>query len=257
MVHTELEAGIMVEIYRDYKNSSNFEGVAILLEKKSIGDSYYLDLEEIRIPYTTKSSLTTLPDPVQIQLNKLYQYLYDFCTSNNAEVKDFVRTLKALCSKDIHSYNNMYQEVQLWKDKFLYTPHYINNILRVETKYIVRYFQQKFIKDWRPTLFRLEKWLVEFPTQKHPFTGDILFNSPFRTTRWISIILAISPSEESKTHDLSRFTTYNGRNVLDIYETEDDDEFDGVDIMGFILDDNWVIDEIENDEYYEIEDKRN
>lgn len=80
--------------------------------------------------------------------------------------------------------------------------HCIHNVLNVPTTYIVRYIQQTQIKDWRPTIFRGEKWLVVT-------TSDDPFHIPFTTSRWVRVLVRISPKDTGT--DLCKYTTYNAR----------------------------------------------
>lgn len=191
MYYVSLKPNQKVDIYLNCKSDDPvFEAEAILIKKEEVGLSYSLDYEQLEYPPTLKSSLHK-SDPKVDEMRQIHDYLHSYLGEDqkNKKIIAFREQLHKLCNRKRESYNNMYRCVEDWKKRYEDTPHSINNIFEVPTKYIVRYIQQKKIKNWRPTLFVAERWLIET-------TSDDPFHIPFRTHRWIPVLLRISPREE-------------------------------------------------------------
>lgn len=244
MYNSNLKKGDIVKIYTNYKDDTKYEGIAKLVKFDKKGDTFYEDYEELYITENTRSSLKIKLSHKQKQLNALYEFLDNYFKSINPFIRSFKDEMRKNCNKKIYSYYKMYEICQKYKDiasnnstislNTIFNTTDINNI--------IRYFQQKHLKNWRPTLFSSERWLVEFLPQYDP-DNNILFNKPFLTYRYIKIIVKISPNEETKIDDLVKYTTYNGKTQLLQDDIEDDlDELDlSVDFLFDQNDENLII----------------
>lgn len=213
-----LEENRIVPCYTDYKNEKGFQGYCILIEKISEDDTFYVDNEELIFKSSDEddmsSSLTKVPSSVRKKI-KLVEYIEFLLENRSRSVRQFKSQMKKLTDRSPSSYYDMYNLVQTYKTKYMDSKLSIKNILAIDTEILVRYFQQKYLKGWRPSLYRSEKWLVEFYPQTHE--GKVLFNSPFRTSRRIRTLVKISPKDEGKGKDsLSRLTTYNNVSSLSL-----------------------------------------
>lgn len=226
MINEKLRKGDVVPIYLKAKNDEIFEGMAKLISLVEQGDSFYEDCERLKPPKVYKTSLTSEMTDKQQKNEEIFNILEHYFSSNNPDTIEFWKSLKKLCSRKSGSYNAMFIQVELYKDELFGSAHQLNGMfMQVPTKYIVRYAQQKFIQKWTPTLFRLERWLVEIQPKDR-------FSTKHRTTRKIKVLLKISPHENQKAGDLIRYTTYDGDNIAGFtefktkYTMQNDDEDD-------------------------------
>ena len=226
MYNIKLKPGSIVKIYTDYKNDLKYEGLARLIKFDKYGDSFYEDFEEIYVDNNIKSSLKTKLSVRQLESNNRYDNLIKFFESMNPVIRSFKEEMRKACNKKITSYDKMMEVYYKYKGIAQNNRTSSLNILfdLVDHVTLIRFFQQRYIKDWKPTLFISERWLVEFLPQ-YDEENNILFYSEFRTYRYIKKVSKICPSEEAKTDDLVRFTTYNGKNQNVVFD-EDDDEPD-------------------------------
>lgn len=227
MYNSNLKKGDIVKIYTNYKSDLNYEGIAKLLKFNKKGDTFYEDYEQLYVIENTKSSLKTKISHKQKQLNTLYEFLDTYFKSVNPFIRNFKDEMKKNCNKKIQSYYKMYEICKKYHDIAKNNSTISLNTIFNVTNYdnIIRYFQQTYLKNWRPTLFSSERWLVEFLPQYDP-ENNILFNKSFTTYRYIKVLVKISPNEETKIDDLAKYTTYNGKTQLLQEDTEDDFEND-------------------------------
>jgi hypothetical protein len=187
MYNIELKKGNIVDIYEQPKNeNSKIECKAVLVERDlSYSCVYIMDYEQMYKPNLIKSSLSNKPDIFQIELNNIFEYIQHFFESDNIEVQVLKNKLKRITNKKIDNYNKLF--IFLEKTKAYYKEykktHSINNLFAIKTKYIVRYCQQTFIKEWTPTLFELQKWKVKLINPEDPFY------IPMMTHRYVCRIL--------------------------------------------------------------------
>lgn len=214
MVNIELQEGQIVASYRHYKNDEVFEGHCILVEKISEDDTFYVDGEEL-VPKSfdlSSSSLNKTSGSTKRRI-KLVRYLDLILANPSPTIRKFSRAVKSVTNRDITSYNRIYSIVESYKKKYDGSNNSIKNILLIDSTTLSRYFQQKYIQGWRPSLYRSEKWVVEFYPQTH--NGVTIFNSPFRTSRRFKILVKIAPQDEGRGREsLCRLTTYNGMSSL-------------------------------------------
>lgn len=207
----------IVPCYRDYKNNRDFEGYCVLIEKVSVTDTFYSDDEEVdflnsNISTDTKGSSNLSKTSHTIRKNdKLNSYIRENLNTQNKNVLAFATRMRRVAGTKRNVHSQLSAIITEYRKKFANTPARVNNLLILETSVLIKFFQQeKLGTKWRPTIYHAERWLVEFHPQRHPTTGRVLFNSPFRTHRKFREVVCISPSDEGRgSQSLSKLTTYN------------------------------------------------
>jgi hypothetical protein len=209
--NVNIKIGDKVPIFRDPKNNKKYEGVARLIRLDDYKDTFYEDYEKLYQNSHTKSSLGKKPDKRQRILNDKHQYIQRYYERGAPDIDTFFNALRSKCSRKHKSFNNMMDVCDNFFDSYKDDPtNIIHNLFNECTHTeLIRFVQQIKIKDWSPTLFRLERWLVEFEPQAD-LERNVLFNTPFRTYRNIRTLVKISPIESSTKVSLSKYTTYNG-----------------------------------------------
>ena len=185
--------GDIVEVFTEPKNQySKIEGKFELLKFLEYGNTYYLDYEKLENQEKINSSSLTRKDKSKERFNKLYKLLDLYFNSTNPIVQDLSRNLKKKTKPTYKSYADMHQYLSLFRKQHsnINDTHFINNILSIDNEYIVRYFHQKYIRDWKPTLYRLERWTVKLVPESS-------FDIAYVCNRWIPTIYSICANEKS------------------------------------------------------------
>lgn len=208
MYNTLLEAGNQVSIFSEFKEERKYEGEAILLERLEIGDTFFIDEFVASNP-----AMDFTPNKRKEAFNeKLNEVFNNLSVQTRSAKKFFIQIMKLRCNK-LNDYNNMLKCVYKWKDelhKEVLLGKYDNDdrfkrILReVPSKFIVRYFQQ-YNKKVNNSIFRYEKWLVEFIIDEQGgFTS-------YKAAKKIRVIVKNNYREKNGFSELSLLTTYNGK----------------------------------------------
>lgn len=209
MYNTSLFIGQQVSIYTDFKEEIGYEGEAILIEKIDVGDTFFLSDEFVASNPGMSDKPNRQKDLTNAKLNEVFCHLDNHCK----EAKKFFREIMKLRLNRLNDYNNMLRFVLKAKDlahkKYL-SGQYDNDdrfkrILReISSDYIVRYFQQ-FNKKVNNSVFKYEKWKVEFVIDMQ---GNLTSHTAIRKIR---VIIKNNYREKNGYSDLSLLTTYNGR----------------------------------------------
>lgn len=193
----KLEKNDLVKIYREPKSDiSDLESMGILLERsEDFSCSFFMSYEKMYKDYTDMSSVNMEPDKQQLILNNTYDYLNHYLDKpSNKNVEEFKNLISKKCNRRKDNFNKIYRLVEEQKEKFKDDPtHLINNVFKVDTRYIVRYFRQKYIKNWTPTLFELQKWKVKLVMPDDPFF------IPFTAYRYVAVIKESCPTDKTVT----------------------------------------------------------
>lgn len=208
MYNTLLEPGNQVSMYLEFKEERKYQGEAILLERQEVGDTFFIDEFVASNP-----AMDFIPNKRKEEYNeKLNGVFNNLSGQTRAAKKFFTEVLKLRCNK-INDYNNMLKCVYRWKDelhKEVLFGKYDNDdrfkrILReVPSKFIVRYFQQ-YNKKINNSIFKYEKWLVEFVIDSYgAFTS-------YKAVKKIRVIVKNNYKEKNGFSELSLLTTYNGK----------------------------------------------
>jgi hypothetical protein len=267
LYHNELKAGDTVSIYTDYQQESpkTYEGEAILVEKHSDMHSFtlynekLLTREEDKVidPKTGKHAPLTRE---QLSNNKKWERMCTFFENEpTKEIKLIRDSLKRKLSRNDKSLIEFFRALR--RIRFRYT----SDISKVgfffemyDNQTLLRFFQQRYMRSWSPTLYREERWLVEFiPNQYSVDTQMCLYGSPFRTYRKLRTIACVCPSEDIQYCEIHKHYTdsdgisNNDRRLrrlkvkeLALNPEEDDDSDD--DLLDD-LDDNYYADNTDND----------
>lgn len=193
MYNINLEKNEIVDIY--FKPKSDFkvkECEGILLERDdNYTHSFYLDYEKLYDSKGAKSSLDVQADPIRLKLNNIYSFLDMYLNDPHSNhMKAFKRKCWSLTNSKIKSYNNLFAYIEEQKKEYKKNDptNVINNIFSIETKYICRYFQQKKLKNWSPSLFELQKWKVRLIDRSDKFFIEC------NAYRYVSRLIAINPN---------------------------------------------------------------
>ena len=205
MYNIKLEEGLEVDIYLLPKNDKKYEGRGVLLEKICEGVTFFEDEEQLcseesqSLVYSNLSRKLTHSEKRNIQI---YEYLQNIKNSDNVVIKAFYKEMQKACTKNINSPSKMLSIIKSYSDKYNNDVGMIKSVLNLDSRTIIRFFQQTKMKNWRPTLFRLEKWKVKIlPADK--------FSKEYTTIRWIKVLVSICPSDDHRFADsVSRLTTY-------------------------------------------------
>lgn len=199
---------------------SEIEGTAKLISFREKGDTFYMDNEAF--PTNDESDADD-----RVYLSKKYNDIDKAFGDSlfNPAVRSYHRKMKSLCTGvlDNDGYNKMYKITEEFRETYTGYKSKIHAFFNTPVHILVRYFEQKYISDWRPTLFRLERWLVEIQPEDK-------FGSPFRTYRWIPVLVRRCVKDNVKRNkgkSIGALTTYNGGKRYhidiqnDIFELED------------------------------------
>lgn len=209
----DLIVGNIEPIYSDSKFQLEFEGSAVLLERKSKGLSYILynenlvtKLEERTIDEESGSHMpfTTSQKESNLVFAKLTIALRGIKVHGVIKVhpllKTFYNILQNQVSDDIDNPKVLITIINkfraLWTSEESELGDFINQF---NNEQIVRYVQQTTLDSWTHSIWREEKWLVEFISDG--------FSSPFKTIRKIRTLVCINPKEDSQNSGISHYIT--------------------------------------------------
>lgn len=206
----DLKKNMRVKIYLDFKNEKDYWRDAILLEKVSEGDCFYLNDEKLYQEPEEADVFKTFIDnnASNHYFNRLEELLSD------KKCKKFVKACVKLCDDEkLDNYNVLYTFIKDFASTYIKPDELLTVFKEYSTDYITRFIQQTYYKDWDFTLFGYERWLVEVqPLDK--------FEKPFRTHRNIRKIVANSPQDKQ----LGKI--FKSKNYSD-HVDDDADDFEG------------------------------
>jgi hypothetical protein len=228
-IHTKFEEGMVVATFLDYKNEKKFAGNARLIERMKTSDTFYEDDE---ILYEDPDNLqlqqsNKLPRPLSKKeklRNRQYKRLEHLIESNDKSIRKFIEHLELLCDKSVRSMERMDAYIDRIRSETT-SPGLLKTLLNeFDNLYLIRFIQQTTIKNFTPTLYNAEFWLVEYEGPQETPDGRVLFfkGQTFRTNRWIRKLVAIGLSDAPLSNHLSQKTTYNGRSSTKHIEHVDD-----------------------------------
>lgn len=229
MILTELKSGMKIPIYTDYKECKGFEGEAILIEKVSNGDSFYLSDEIVKV-----SEKKTYTKEEKEKISKYNRIKYFFYGKSSPPEKDIVKLRKKLIKlrKDLEDdYFKMESLLNKERKKYENSVYKIKSLFDdFNNDYIIRFIQQDREK-WNPTIFNYERWIVQFITDSSGWSTN------FRTQRNIRILIKYNPNETTRGSDIRKYTTYNSIPSLSVRREENKKLYQEEDLGDFI-DDN-------------------
>ena len=244
LFHNQLKAGDLINVYTQYMLEESYEGVAILLEKHSDGRSFSLYNEKLLTKEEDRvidhlsgkyKPLTREQERNNKTWTKINSFFEDIPTKEIIAIRD---KIKKKVSRIDTSLIDLYRVVKQQRLKYHANISKIGFFFELfSDDQIVRYFQQKYIRYWSPTIFREERWLLEFIPEQYGLHNQMcLYNSPFRTYRKIRTIAKVSPSEDIQYCEIRKHTTLeNGvsnddrrlmRLAIIDYDSDDKDDED-------------------------------
>jgi hypothetical protein len=231
MIITKLKKGMKLPIYTDYKDHNGYEGVAILIKKIRNGDSFYLSDEEVKLPekktYTRKE---------KEKLNKYKRIKYFFYGKNTPPDKELVKLRKELTKerKDkLDDYPRMEAVIEKYRKKYKNSVYKIKSLFNeFSNDYIIRFIQQNR-KNWNPTIYNYERWVVKFIEDSSGWKVD------HTTQRNIRILIKYNPTETARNSDIRKYTTYDGVPSLAVRREENYNKVDEEESADFIEDDEF------------------
>ena len=210
MYHTSLAVGKQVSIYTDFHKEVGYEVEAVLIEKIENGDTFFLD-EFVDANPTMSDKPNQLKEKRNEQLNAVFS---GNIKEQRPAIQKFFQNVLKLRSNKLDDYNKIYKFIIEYRDK-LYKKQLLGlhdeidskfkRILRdIPVDYITRYFQQ-FKKKVNNTIFKYEKWKVEFITDE---TGYPVSHVAIKKIR---IIIKNNYKDRDGYSELTYLTTYNGK----------------------------------------------
>jgi hypothetical protein len=207
MYNISFEKEDSIDFYADYADeySYNSDYKIELIEKDNhFSYIHFLDYEKLKTDKVYRpSSLIQTKEKISDLLNNTHEYLELYLSKKSKSIKEFKEVMIKSCDKNrIDNYNLLFSIVENHKKFYLKNQtDIINNIFKVDSKYIVRYFQQNYYRQWNPTLFELQKWKVKIisPNDK--------FFIPYTTLKKVGRILINCPSDR----EISEYTSLNKR----------------------------------------------
>jgi hypothetical protein len=212
-----MKPGDIVNIYFNPQLETGFEGQAKLIKLIEKGHSFILYNEKLftrledRAMGENGSHLPLTKE--QERNNKIYanMILYFEGSKNSIlhpEIKAFREKLKSSIGKSQKHLNKVNNLLFRYRLKWRNLEQHKSFIFQYTNDEIIRFIYQRYTKDWTHTIYREEKWLVEFIADQYSIeTRSFLFNSNFRTTRKIRTTLCICPSEDTQNCEMVYYTT--------------------------------------------------
>lgn len=199
MYNVQLNKGDILDVYLDYSDEINYEGKAILINKLDDIDSFYLSNERV-IP-TDLSNLSNIDKQHTIWYNQIKT------TISKKEYIPIYEKIFRTVKRRINDYNEVRNILLHYKnllqvfesnDKNRFKYKSLRTMFEtIPIDFITRYFQQHN-KKWQPSLFRAERWIVQF------LNGNV-------TSRKIRYIQVNNPLENYRIDELRNKITYNNR----------------------------------------------
>jgi hypothetical protein len=212
-----MESGDIVNIYHNPQMEVNFEGQARLIKLVEDGHSFTLYNEKLFTRLEDRAigeNGSHLPlTKEQEENNKIYANMVLYFEGIKGsvvhpEIRIFREELKLLINRSKKNFNkitnHIFQYRLLWSKLDLHKSF----IFQYTNEQIVRFIYQRYCKNWTHTIYREQKWIIEFIGDQYSTeTKSFLFNNSFRTTRKIRIIICICPDEDTQNCEMVYYTT--------------------------------------------------
>ncbi len=218
--------GDTLNIYTDYIYDKKYEGCAMLLKRIEKGHSFIIPEEKLYTKLEDRAINTegnhSALSKEQKNNNKKWTTLNELFT--RTELKALEAKLIKKLNKKVDNYDILNNYLIKIRFQFINSTSPIRALFMDYTNDdIIRYVQQKHLKNWTYTVYRMEKWLVEFVPEQYDTTSKwCLFSKPFRTTRKIKRIVCICPDENSQNCEMIHHTTdESGRSNADRAELKE------------------------------------
>ena len=202
-INIRLKKNSIINIYTNYQEEIKYEGKAILLEKVSDGDSFYLHNEKVE-PKDKKE----YNEKDNIIINKYNRIIIFFKGVTSKKPTRYCRRLYNELIKqrkdNVDDFLRMKKVLKKYRKKHNDSIQKIGTLLReFDDYYIIRFVQQDRQK-WQHSIFSYEKWKVKFIEDQTGWKVD------WTTTRKIRILKCVNPTESMRRSELVEHTTYDG-----------------------------------------------
>ena len=215
--HGQLKSFDIINIYTAFRTeaASSFEGAAILISKAEEGHTFIIQDEKLVTKEEDRIMINGKHIPLtkqQKENNTKHQRMVEFFNTTNKDIKLVKDTLRKLVNKDPEKLKVLYDTIIKLRYQHNKALSKIGTFFReFDDNFIALFFQQKYLKNYSPTIYRDEKWLVEFIPEQYCINKRVcLYNDTtvkFRTYRRIRTIVCISPSDDLDSCDYRRYTT--------------------------------------------------
>lgn len=197
-MNIKLEEGDLVPLFLSPKNDEQRNGTCILIKKLEEGMTFfeddYVHIQDNNTKSWVSSNLTSNRIKGHKKIEQTYRTIGLYFSSNSNTINTFYKKMYKACTKEKRSPTLMMSIIADYKNQYQDTTDNIKGLLDIEPKHIINYIQQKKIRNWQPSLFKLERWVVDIlPEDK--------FGTKFRTKRWIKVLVAVSPSTDHRFQD--------------------------------------------------------
>tara|TARA_R110000851_G_scaffold309588_1_gene469087 strand:+ start:4560 stop:5351 length:792 start_codon:yes stop_codon:yes gene_type:complete len=202
-INIRLKKNSIINIYTNYQEEIKYEGKAILLEKVSDGDSFYLHNEKVE-PKDKKE----YNEKDNIIINKYNRIIIFFKGVTSKKPTRYCRRLYNELIKqrkdNVDDFLRMKKVLKKYRKKHNDSIQKIGTLLReFDDYYIIRFIQQDRQK-WQHSIFSYEKWKIKFIEDQTGWKVD------WTTTRKIRILKCVNPTESMRRSELVEHTTYDG-----------------------------------------------
>ena len=212
-----MENGMLINVYSDHIYNKKFEGVARLIELKEPEHSYIkydealLTKKENKVSADGERVLITKREKANNFIyNKLHEAFYGTDRySMDTEFGKVVKYLKKHVKKTSIGKEKLYNIVIYYQFLWSNTIYPKRALFRdTDPHFIVDFIYQTSLKNWAPTIYRTEKWKVEFiPSQFCIKTRNWLYDKPFTTTRKFGRIMCINPNQDAQNCKIRFYST--------------------------------------------------
>jgi hypothetical protein len=212
-----MEPGDIVNIYHTPQLELGFEGQAKLIELVDEGHSFILYNEKLFTKLEDRAigeNGSHLPlTKEQENNNKIYANMILYFEGSkgslvNPEIKIFREELKSLIGKTEKHIKKMHSLILSYRFQWSRLNLHKSFIFQYCNDEIIRFIYQRYYKNWTHTLYREQKWIIEFVGDQYSIESkSCMFNNPFRTVRKIRNLLCICPDEDTQNCEMVYYTT--------------------------------------------------
>lgn len=223
----QVKEGNIVNIYLDHKFNKNFNGAAKLIKLIEKRHTFILPNERL---YTILEDKAIGKDGKHLPLtkeekdnNESYFRLLNYFSKRNKELpkstRRFRKEMITNLSEELDSIEILDNLINKYRWDYLGSTESLIDILKdFDNKTIIRFFQQTYMKNWSPSIWRTELWKVEFLPEQYCIKKKwCLYNKPFITTRKIRKLICINPEEDTQRCELRFYSTGTGESGIGSY----------------------------------------
>jgi len=208
--------GEAITIYKDYKLQTRPDTKVKLIERVEKGLSFIIYNEKLFTKLEDRvigeqGHEGHLPlDKEQLYRNRVFAklsiHLQGIKRSGvhhvDADMNTMYQHLSTIVTTDINNPNVLKDIITQYKTKWGSKRDFFEEF---DNTTIIRFIQQTCLNKWAHSIWRIEKWIVQYPSDG--------YSSPFRTTRSIRTLVCISPNEEGQNSGILHYIT-KGNSII-------------------------------------------